>query len=86
MCWGCSIKKSIKANVVARKCEMCNCSVSKNSKSGLCKQCVSRKRMGKFISVDMDVIKKQIEQYGVVETSRMNGVSHTTVRRWLKMV
>ena len=38
----------------------------------------------KTSTINYEEIRKSVEKNGVVKTSRLNNVSHTTIRRWLR--
>ncbi len=63
------------------KCIVCGSYISNRSKNNLCHKCFNHSR--KKQQPDIDILEEQVNRLGVVKTSKIYGVTHTTIRRWL---
>jgi hypothetical protein len=66
-----------------KKKYICKCGEKIHKLSSMCKKCTSKKR--RIIErPSIEELKKEVEKFGYNQTGKRYGVSHTTVRRWLK--
>ena len=66
-----------------RFCKECSSKITRSSKSGLCATC-SRRANRKVQRPSINILKKEVEQFGFSATGRRYGVSDNCIRKWLK--
>ena len=72
-------KSAIVAEKIQKKCVDCGKNIY--YKSTRCKSCDNKLRQ--LTNYNVDELKNYVAKNGVVRTSEIYGVSHTTIRRWL---
>lgn len=66
------------------KCIKCESGMPRKTRTGLCKKCISfANRKVKERPADKE-LSEQVGKIGYVKTGKIYGVSHSTIRRWLK--